>query len=1227
MKLLTILILLITVIGCGKEQNSFEKSLRTQSEIKSLNNNCSKADFHKNLAKHANVLATFECLGWKEKYPRILAFIKNIDEIKFNKVFKPLNDSLFSSTESRDNFLSITSEYVNLETGEEITSVIDHLLSNREILNSIKLLVSKKIIPNKKTAIGILNVLEGSESKNSFDRVKLSNLLGEYPKQKEAMKNFVQEIVELFAVETKKTKRFIERTFDSNEITKTLSNLSKKEFSNIFYYPIKQSSIIENSRRLKEIIQNNEYACREYQDVYVLKQDVELVERMNQLKTQSHQVFLKNLFDLRIKFVLYNNICPYPELNNLVSTFLDDLIDFTRNKAGFEILQKVSIGLGENKFALFDYIGSNLFRDYRDMLLVDEETRVFEALYPFVESLDKETFENVKIMFELIFEDETFTQHSRSFWIDGSKKNKDELISGLVELSLIPYSNENILSYASKIQKHFKTASLDLTGNEKFVVSLLNEFQALTKNRDFKDELLEIFSVSSLFRVFDLINSNSSMESKTDPDEIELPMLNTTSLVNRELTSSESKSLKCLERFHELLIGKYDFWEVLELYPTVCISLNEEDKEISNKIFEWTFNIDSVFSSVTGGKRFSIPYGVISGEMMRYYHSLIQLVNKHLDKENPAYISEVVDLVKTHLYEYNLLGSLEISAELAQKMVTLDKSLADNVLHKVISADSKEFENSIQLLLGILEKTPTKVVEYVYRQSYITPEVGEKEEMNKDEALHFYREARSFLLQKNNTKGNLLYFFTKLLHPKEDYLIPYGAKKTKPYILTPEKLVSFLFDISNPDTKEKVKYEIDGNIIKKELNLVSRLELVIREISFLDNFYGAFFINKVASAKEYTKNVKSLKKNVTLLEKTGGAFRRLNLFPRKTKWAFRNIKSSYDSLWQLNSGDMKHGDLIQSVLSMAVRSSDEKSQSFSPYRKPKVSLVQNHNGRFITLLTQNSVLTHISGFLRNNYMKDEVLDSLRFQIFNENFLKSISFSKLYDSLEILLKHENNEMIFQDFYSYLNSSNKIDTEIGVLMEVAELITSTYQNNELDFLPAVLPLILDNYKLIKESLLKNIEKENLSSLRDIVSKVNQLAQGDKDFIMHFLINTLQENDEKETITNFMNADFLEGLSRFLVCIDVYTKEVSNHEPSSFLKSLINDEKFSTKEVHELFVQVFAKDKDFEYFYGILNALAAKENGKTGVSRGLDELFLKNNASLKKFLLEIFARFQLQ
>jgi hypothetical protein len=54
--------------------------------------------------------------------------------------------------------------------------------------------------------------------------------------------------------------------------------------------------------------------------------------------------------------------------------------------------------------------------------------------------------------------------------------------------------------------------------------------------------------------------------------------------------------------------------------------------------------------------------------------------------------------------------------------------------------------------------------------------------------------------------------------------------------------------------KEFIFYEKDSS--RKGLGTVlDRLEIVIRDISFLNNFYGAFFKNTVAEAKDYKKEI------------------------------------------------------------------------------------------------------------------------------------------------------------------------------------------------------------------------------------------------------------------------------------------------------------------------------------------------------------------------------------
>lgn len=1228
--------------GCGQKPAELDTSIVTTNDLLPSTKECADVNFHKNVLSYKNSINLFKCLGWDSEFKVIYNSIIELGEQNYNLILGPANEMFFGNEAKRYKFLSFLNKNIRKDNIDRLEPVIKAFVEEYEVLDALIETLKITSKQNKRINIfptqNVFNILLASLSEITKDVESARfNLANKYEVSKRELpekfeENFINTIIQTItsALESQgedlsSVGRFLQ---DGKWTHFMFQTISKNTYDELVYYPLVDSDIMNQARIVKEIITENKYNCSDTNGVYYLDQSKEINFRIEKLRNSNREEFAKSLFDLQLRYSLFNNICPYPELNYVVPSLLNHLSSYVLLDGGFDIFKSIAKTDEKDNLLLFDFVSSEFFETFFSLLELDKTNQKFlgETFY-FFKEFSIRNFLALQNSLFAVSSDKELLDSWQPVWKDLRMESRHKLIKFYINLFLLPEDISESIVVINRLNKEFNSLftiySENFNDNQSEYHYVFEFMKNKLKVSDTRDELTKFLSGDRALKLITLLSS-TNIESSSSIEEQEVQKLEEDRYAQNYVAS---ESLICLRSFHQLILEDYNFRTILDQYPKECIKLKRESKTIAHKIYEWTFDIDNIYTSKFN-KRFSVPYGMISGEMMNFYHSVLQMINDYVDTSD-GYIKRIINSIDKHLYKLGLIEVLNSSLQLVANLSD-DTEIVTKSMDKLTTLEPEEFNDGFKSLLQLAsvhldENESDEPINFDCNK--VSPHAGGKRCLDKNEVLSLVIDLKDLLIRKNNSTNTMLSELVSFIHPAKTIKIPFDRKKQKEYNLSLDELVNFAFDATSNETDKRVHIFSESSSKIINLNLIERLEVVIREISFLNNFYGAFFINKVARAKKYTKNIKSMKKNVYLMDSSSSTFRRLGIFPDSTRWAFKNIINTYDSLWEVNNHfkqvdntSKQYGDLIQGILTVAVKSSSLRSQKFLPFKKPDAQQVEGHNGKFITKVADHNLLGQLGILLRSNFeSKEELLKDKRFMTINKNFLKQIDTKSLEKTLNVFLRHKNFNLIVKDIIDFLANSKENEKNLNNLYDVLYYISKYITKNELNDLDVVLTSLLDSYIDIKT----HINSSHITNLLDKGLNIfDQVPDESQKLIIEIIVSLIQDVD-KEVADNLFTLKNLELVSNILNSMSQYLDY--NTSSTGVMRSMLNDSRLDFTQIQKTFNTVKEKDGDYRYLINIVKLMAEKDqSNKSNIQKGINEVILEHEDVVESFLLDLFDRF---
>jgi hypothetical protein len=346
----------------------------------------------------------------------------------------------------------------------------------------------------------------------------------------------------------------------------------------------------------------------------------------------------------------------------------------------------------------------------------------------------------------------------------------------------------------------------------------------------------------------------------------------------------------------------------------------------------------------------------------------------------------------------------------------------------------------------------------------------------------------------------------------------------------------------------------------------------------MNNYYGSHFKNEVAAAKNYQNKVKKLFSQLKLMENSSRAMVKLGLLPIDSIYRLENIRETYSSL--IEAGDTinnrNHAQSLQAIIAATVEATEERAQSFNPYRIPEPERTLNHKGRFLTYFSELNGMSSIAHILHKFYADradfEIMLKSNSFQKLNANLLKLASHNSLNHFLEVLTYKQlnraekiSNRLVYEllkkfDELNHADSEKLLLATTNILLALSEQL----KPKSIDHLLENSEFYLSLFVKVLESMDTNLD----SNVIDVVYRLSQQLKDDKTIILklfklvdvvNFSVSELNLNERNQLI-EVLSKEISRALSTFGAISDDYDlgliKNVFNKLDEVFVKQKILD-----------------------------------------------------------------------
>ncbi len=434
---------------------------------------------------------------------------------------------------------------------------------------------------------------------------------------------------------------------------------------------------------------------------------------------------------------------------------------------------------------------------------------------------------------------------------------------------------------------------------------------------------------------------------------------------------------------------------------------------------------------------------------------------------------------------------------------------------------------------------------------------------DKQELLDFAKKFIELLTRRNDSESPIAArLFLKALDSNAGVPIPLRARQTHNQNLSIKESLSMFYDLSNralPHNDQALNYTTQDSSSTQKTTAMERIEVVIRDVNFDENYLGAHYKNSVAKSFDYLSVVESKYKMFKICVKAGfcGKF-----MSRNEKRMAKNAVEAFPSLMDVQLHGLNYGDYMKALLGSVVGSSSKVSQISTivkfkkdgdgfniPWIQTKRQL-RKHNGKVLSELAEISAFSNMARWTRDRFARspeefEVFIKSKSLNLISDQLLRGFDSAVSDETLISLLQSlnpENSTVIENviDFVSTLEYQElrKIEDIIGDLLIISSSVCDINQvcnwDKALQFMAwsashydeLSKPWTMQSFKSflfaihpITDHIAQNITEGNeqyLALLKSGYSYFNQLALSDEERIGLFslITNHFEAKDIKDT-----------------------------------------------------------------------------------------------------------------
>lgn len=843
----------------------------------------------------------------------------------------------------------------------------------------------------------------------------------------------------------------------------------------------------------------------------------------------------------------------------------------------------------EDNLYLVKYFSSDLFASFVDLIRTTTSRKddLTSSMYDVIRSMPVEGYEYLAKVFELLEgqDDHTFKGLSKTW------KNLGEdgryFFFNFLDQHYTKNANLTLLF-------DFYTATFDLL-SEKAPLVLEDFFR-----EDLKEEsLYSLKAVTGVLSGDDLLEDFRGFFSRDHIIEI-IKIVSRGSVKNGEVTNllgsyvfepqaqpevtvsrnllTPSVTKECLKSLVQVDLS---FYNIINALPSSCLPLASEDPLF--KFFAETNQMTQELGSSFG------PNGFFSSGMIRTTTQMLNSISKIFAEGDREGISVNLEKLSNWLVKGNRKQDFVKSMEALQ---LLEKDENDFVgVFSRFYGDKENFShlqsiiNGLPFLINAYEKYNTgnykdvlTAARYDHDEQYdcnsYHQKIGGIPCPEKEQLKGLIKRVIDRAINKNDENPTGLEQMLRMVATGYGLPIPYESEDPRYKRVTLRESFEMFYEFTDRSKKtnqftfeyrpipkadqqyfETKDWEVDRKQAKGApdpyyltANTMERIEVVIRDVRFDENYLGAHYLNSVAKSDDYNKTVSgkySLLKSCIPLKFCGK-------FMDKAQHRFaKNSKETFPALLDVNTKEnWKFGDYMQALLTSLVSSSPDKSQVSSivnrrflglniqiPWLNRKKDLI-NHNGKILGLVSMAGMFTNSARILR-----DRVGRSLEeFQ----TFLNSKKLEKTDEGLFRNFRPDDHLPKLEELLSYIKGSPFLDTFLSYAYE------SDYNQQRLWEQVLFKGMYLSAY-LADSQILNELDDPD---------RIRYQGLSVLDYLDLVKV-ALDAHKSISKVWNFRNTDTLVNINHFL---DVILKEIEDrnlrvelllHESAYFLKE--NEKEF--------------------------------------------------------------------
>lgn len=718
---------------------------------------------------------------------------------------------------------------------------------------------------------------------------------------------------------------------------------------------------------------------------------------------------------------------------------------------------------------LFDLIASELFNNANllNEQIIKHTRDLYPTIFDVVQALPPEAFIDLGEFLQDILKQENDAKFKgvADFWsfFDSREKNfifnfVDRHFEGDTQYVLLFDFYTKFLDDARDVQPVFKDKWMGTEDNEEMSYLSLQDFFNHMAGKETLLDFQKFFGRDQILKVLEVISNGSNINTLAKD---ELAYRRSDSYLARakgeryifKVTHNPSNDgdydsrpiIDCLEKFSQIENG---FYELIRNLPVACAKVS--DQNIAFRLFGWMNSIEESY------KEFK-PVGVASDSILdqRGFLSPLMLNNAlgtakildsllgDIDSQLPTKngISYLMEATRFHLNEQKAAALVDKNISLLSKWLNVlpeQNQIHRNALLKTFTREqnftkANDISKDVAALSilysdwvkkGNLAKVEKRVLgEYDpnYDCEKVINKVVSQYPCPTTDVVkkHTNSIAKHLSVTWEKDQGSPIKLLLKSLKPGEGLDIPLNGKKTKKYRLTLKETMKYLYDSSDktfPINRTKTYYvNENGKGSNEILTTLERIEVVIRDVRFDNNYLGVAFLNAITQADDYNDEADKRKGLLSKCLKIPGIRCSRPMSDNELRMG-RNALETFDALIDINNGRgleprLNYGNFLKTFEQTLVGSSAKKAQEVQLLAL-KDEYLQQHNGRLLGDMTAMTMWSNSARVIRDRIGRtraefDSFINSEEFNRVDKALLYGFDLPQAAPAAERLLKKIQN----------------------------------------------------------------------------------------------------------------------------------------------------------------------------------------------------------------------------